>query len=110
MSDQAENGRRPGWEVFEHPVHGRVSQWNFAINHPPEDETKYAGLFVAYTLDGYTALAAAKTLSELGRIVEGLGVPGDQWMADYYDRPNAPPRMLCLEIQPVRRKDGATDT
>jgi len=107
MADQTTEGAtRPGWEVFDDPIHGRVVRDNFAVNHPPEDETKYAGLFVAYSLDGHTALAAANTISELGRIVEGLGVPGDQWIPDYYDPPDGRLRIGLLEGWPVNGDGG----
>jgi hypothetical protein len=62
------NGRPwplPLIEVYDHPVYGKVSRNNFALNHPDEEMARHRGRFVAWSMDGSRVLASAATGREL---------------------------------------------
>ena len=77
MADQGKNGPLPAWEVYDHPIYGKVARSNFALNHPAEEEIRHRGQFVAWSMDGSKILASGATMGELFDEIHRLNLGGD---------------------------------
>jgi hypothetical protein len=79
------NGRKwplPASEVIDHPVHGKGVRYNFALNHPAEEEIRHRGRYVAWSMDGTRVLASGATMKELFDEVHRLNLRGDDCVID----------------------------
>jgi hypothetical protein len=83
MADQGKNGPLPSWEVYDHPIYGKVVRDNFALNHPTEELLRHRGRYVAWSMDGSVILASASNMGDLFAEVDRLGLNGGNYTVDY---------------------------
>jgi hypothetical protein len=74
MADNGRNGPLPAWEVYDHPVYGKVVRCNVHLNHPAEELSRHRGRYVAWSMDGTKVLASGDTFAQMCDEVNRLGI------------------------------------
>ena len=85
MSEPTSNGKCPAYEIYDHPQHGKVVRFTFALNHPLEELKRHRGKYVAWSMDGTQVLASGATHRELYDEVDRLKLGGDDCVLDYIE-------------------------